>query len=273
MSLRPPLKWAGGKRWLVPELKKIWQKHKHQRLVEPFCGGLAVTLGLRPKLALLNDINPHLINFYKQLQSGFDAQFMSEEYDESIYYSRRDRFNDNIHAGDVNTREMASLFYYMNRSCFNGLCRFNRKGEFNVPFGRYPKVNYLSGDDWQPYQTAFKNWTFQAGDFEKVELLPDDFLYADPPYDVEFTSYAKQDFTWDDQIRLISWLNQHTGPVIISNQATPRIKDLYRDNGYELIELKAPRRISRTGDRTPAPEILAFRNISKIEKQEQLKLF
>jgi DNA adenine methylase len=68
---RPPLKWAGGKRWLVPYLRPLWEKHRHRRLVEPFAGGLAVTLGLRPQSALLNDINPHLINLYQQLRKGF----------------------------------------------------------------------------------------------------------------------------------------------------------------------------------------------------------
>jgi DNA adenine methylase len=129
--LKPPLKWAGGKRWLVPELNRLWQQHQQRRLVEPFCGGLAVTLGLNPTNALLNDINPYLINFYRQLQQGLDATITSEEFDKDIFYGRRDRFNDYILKGQANTREAAVLFYYLNRSCFNGLCRFNRQGLFN----------------------------------------------------------------------------------------------------------------------------------------------
>src|SRR5215831_14363974 len=90
--LRPPLKWAGGKRWQVPHLQPIWESHSDRRLVEPFCGGLAVTLGLMPKRALLNDANPHLINFYRWLQKGLRVELLMEN-DEGLFYQHRDRFN------------------------------------------------------------------------------------------------------------------------------------------------------------------------------------
>ena len=107
----------------------------------------------------------------------------------------------------------------------------------------------------------FANWEFTNGDFDRVPLQQDDFVYADPPYDVEFTAYSKGGFGWDEQVRTAEWLAKHTGPVILSNQATKRIIDLYSSLGYALTPLKAPRRISCTGDRTPAPEILAIRNL------------
>ncbi|MDQ7025652.1 MAG: Dam family site-specific DNA-(adenine-N6)-methyltransferase [Anaerolineae bacterium] len=271
---KPPLKWAGGKRWLVPELKKMWQTHQHRRLVEPFCGGLAVTLGLQPDTALLNDINPHLINFYLHLQQGLDATITSEEFEKDIFYARRDRFNGYILNGQENTRESAVLFYYLNRSCFNGLCRFNRKGLFNVPIGSYKRVKYMVKEEFLAYQSVLSNWHFQTGDFEDVELQSDDFIYADPPYDVDFTSYAQEDFLWDDQKRLIKWLAQHDGPVVLSNQATDRIIKLYKEAGYELMFLDAPRRISSDGDRSPAKEVLALRNIEKpVSDPTQMKLF
>jgi DNA adenine methylase len=272
--LKPPLKWAGGKRWLVPELKKLWQNHTDKRLVEPFCGGLAVTLGLNPEKALLNDINPHLINFYCHLQQGLDALITPEEFDKDIYYARRDRFNDYILKEQANTREAAVLFYYLNRSCFNGLCRFNRQGLFNVPIGSYKRVNYMTKDEFLAYGSVLSDWTFQSGDFESVELQVDDFVYADPPYDVQFTSYAQEDFLWDDQKRLVKWLAKHEGVVVLSNQATDRIVELYKSAGYELLFLDAPRRISSDGNRTPAKEVLAFRNIDKpTQDPQQLKLF
>jgi DNA adenine methylase len=273
-TLIPPLKWAGGKRWLIPVLKKLWYEHSHRRLVEPFCGGLAVALGLNPDKALLNDVNPHLINFYKQLQQGLDATITSEEFDKDIFYGRRDRFNDYVLKGHENTREAAVLFYYLNRSCFNGLCRFNRKGLFNVPFGGYKHVNYMSAAEFLTYQPVLARWQFQAGDFESIELKVDDFIYADPPYDVPFTSYAQEDFLWDDQKRLIRWLAQHEGPVVLSNQATDRVVKLYENTGYELLFLDAPRRISSDGDRTPAKEVLAFRNLEKMPSNPiQLSMF
>lgn len=88
-----------------------------------------------------------------------------------------------------------------------------------------------------------------------------DFVYADPPYDVEFTQYAKQGFSWEEQVRAAEWLARHPGPVVLSNQATKRIVRLYRQLGFRLKFLTAPRMISCTGDRTPAREVLALKNL------------
>jgi DNA adenine methylase len=151
------------------------------------------------------------------------------------------------------------LFYYLNRTGFNGLCRFNRSGEFNVPFGRYARIGYTR--DFSAYRKVFAGWTFTSMDVELVPLEPGDFVYADPPYDVEFTQYAKDGFTWGDQERTAEWLAKHRGPVVLVNQATPRIEELYRQLGYRVRFLDAPRRISCTGDRTPAREIMGTRNL------------
>ncbi len=147
----------------------------------------------------------------------------------------------------------------LNRTCYNGLCRFNRSGEFNVPFGRYKTIPYVN--DFLAYRKVFDQWELTNGDFSELELHESDFIYADPPYDVEFTTYAKGGFTWDDQVRTAEWLTQHSGPVILVNQATPRIKALYRQLGFKLRCFDAPRRISASGDRTPAREVFATRNI------------
>ena len=112
-TLRPPLKWAGGKRWQVPHLQPLWDAHTRRRLVEPFCGGLAVTLGLIPARTLLNDANPHLINFYRWLQKGLRVDLAMEN-DEAVFYQHRDRFNALLTAGKGTSREAAALFYYLN---------------------------------------------------------------------------------------------------------------------------------------------------------------
>src|SRR5216684_4383107 len=91
-GLRPPLKWAGGKRWQVPHLRPLWAAHTHRRLVEPFCGGLAVTLGISPQRALLNDINPHVVNFYSWLKRGLRTSLLMNN-SERQYYAHRERFN------------------------------------------------------------------------------------------------------------------------------------------------------------------------------------
>jgi DNA adenine methylase len=138
------------------------------------------------------------------------------------------------------------------------LCRFNSSGRFNVPFGKYQRIVYR--EDFSTYRRAFATWTFCCGDFEAIELADGDFVYADPPYDVQFTRYAQQDFRWDEQVRLARWLMKHRGPVVISNQATERVLELYAALGFQTRIFKAPRRISCTGDRTPADEVLAIRN-------------
>lgn len=256
--LTPPLKWAGGKRWQVPHLEPIWRPHAHRRLVEPFAGGLAVALGLSPARAILNDINPHLISFYGWLRRGLKVTIPLEN-DEALFYAHRKRFNELLAAGKGSTREAASLFYFLNRTGYNGLCRFNRSGEFNVPFGSYKQITYTR--DFTRYRTVFAEWEFTAEDFEAIPLEKGDFVYADPPYDVDFTHYSQGGFSWEDQVRTAKWLAKHRGPVILVNQATKRVADLYKELGYSVSYLDAPRRISCTGDRTPAREVMATRNL------------
>ncbi len=256
--MRPPLKWAGGKRWQVPFLRPLWEPHSQRRLVEPFCGGLAVALGLAPGQALLNDANPHLIHFYQWLQRGLCVDVPMENH-EAMYYAHRDRFNQLLHEDMAESREAAGLFYYLNRTGYNGLCRFNRAGEFNVPFGRYTRISYTR--DFSAYRAVMADWKFTNADVEAVQLQRSDFVYADPPYDVQFTTYSKGGFSWADEERTAKWLTAHPGPVVLVNQATARVEALYRALGYSVRFLKAPRRISCTGDRTPAREILATRNL------------
>src|SRR5258707_892653 len=258
--LPPPLKWAGGKRWLVPHLLPLRKPFSTRRLIEPFCGGLAVTLGLMPERAVLNDRNPHLIHFYEWLKRGLfirsqktgdwkqemEVRAENTQIDlrmangEKLFYSHRERFNQLLRQGQAESDESAALFYYLNRTGFNGLCRFNSSGEFNVPFGKYKTINYIR--DFSAYSQLFSNWEFMTGDFESVPLQPDDFVYADPPYDVQFTQYSKEAFGWDEQVRAAEWLARHPGPVTLSNQATDRIVTLYKKLAFRLRFLDAPRR-------------------------------
>jgi DNA adenine methylase len=235
-----------------------WEPHRARRLVEPFCGGLAVSLGLGPRKALLNDVNPHLVNFYRWLKRGFTTDLAMKN-DRRHFDRARARFNRLLADNEETGAEAAALFYYLNRTGYNGLCRFNRRGVFNVPFGRYAKITYTT--DFRAYAAAFARWEFRLGDFERLALEPGDFVYADPPYDVEFTSYSKGGFSWQDQVRTAEWLARHDGPVILVNQATDPIRRLYRSLGYRERLLTAPRMINSTGDRTPAVEILATRNL------------
>jgi len=256
--VKPPLKWAGGKRWQLRHLRPLWAPYSRRRLVEPFCGGLAVSLGLMPERALLNDTNPHLVSFYRWLKKGLRIELPMHN-DRTLFYEYRDRFNDLLGGGRADTLEAASLFYYLNRTGYNGLCRFNQQGAFNVPFGRYKRIGYRV--DFTEYRDVLSSWDITNNDVEELALKRDDFVYADPPYDVEFTKYSREGFGWEDQIRTAEWLAAHHGPAVLVNQATERIVMLYRRLGFDLTFVTAPRRINSSGDRTPAREVLATRNL------------
>lgn len=253
--MQPLLKWAGGKRWLLPTIEKIWKAKKYDRIVEPFCGGMAISLGIEPVNALINDSNPYLINLYCWMQRGLviDLKFVNNE---EYYYKCRNLFNNLIKHGDIHTKEAAELFVYLNKLGFNGLCRFNNKGFYNVPFGRHTKINISK--DLTHYSKLMFNWTLSCGDFSRLDINSGDLVYADPPYDVEFTKYSQIDFKWDDQIALAYWLKKLPCDVIASNQATLRVIDLYTNLGFRIEYIDAPRRISCTGDRTAAKEILIY---------------
>lgn len=256
-ELKPMLKWAGGKRYLVPRLYQLWEESGKICLIEPFVGGMAVALGLNPRIALLADINPHLVNFYTYVQGGLEITIEFEN-NEEYYYKSRNLFNDLIRLDCADTEIGAQLFYYLNRTCFNGLCRFNKKGEFNVPYGRYKTINYVR--DFSEYQQTLGKWAIACVDFEGIaHTLKHEFIYCDPPYDTEFNHYNGGGFSWEDQERLAEWVSKQPALVAISNQATPRIIELYTRYGFEIEYIEAPRRIAANGDRTPALEVLAIK--------------
>jgi DNA adenine methylase len=198
------------------------------------------------------------MSFYRWLKWGLTIAIPLEN-DEALYYRHRDRFNALLTAGHHDTAEAAALFYYLNRTGYNGLCRFNKSGEFNVPFGQYQTIHYTR--DFSEYREAFAEWELTNVDIEELPVEPHDFVYADPPYDVEFTQYSRGGFDWQDQVRTAEWLARHRGPVLLSNQATARVVDLYQRLGFELRYLEAPRMISCTGDRSKAREVLAVKNV------------
>ncbi len=276
-TLTPFLKWAGGKTWLAPRLAEIYEPFRNTHTwVEPFCGALGATLGVMPERAILSDTNKHLINLYTQIDAyklqGFTAHNMVDG--SALYWQNSKKIFDLIkrdfnRANDPNSGFVAGsswrakAFYYLNRTCFNGLCRFNRKGEFNVGFGKYknPKLDH----DFSIYQEAFRYWDFYNYDYLKSlsiakEHIRPIFVYADPPYDDGFTSYSGS-FTWDDQVSLATTLAALNCPVVASNKETDRIVDLYGSLGFDIAIIEAPRRISCNGDRTAVREILATKNI------------
>ena len=176
-----------------------------------------------------------------------------------MFYQYRSKFNQLLDEGNEDSAEAAVIFYYLNRTGYNGLCRFNLKGRFNVPFGKHTQINYLCS--FADYEVIFSRWAFMNYDVEDVPVQSDDFIYADPPYDVPFTQYSRGGFKWEHQIRTAEWLAQHKGPVVLTNQATNRIVRLYKKLGFNLNFLSAPRMISCTGNRQTAREVFATKNL------------
>ena len=256
--MKPYLKYAGGKSHLAPLIKLFWEYSESKRLVEPFAGSLAVTLALDPCYALVNDNNEHVMNLHHHVQNWLVIEQKFEN-DESYFYQARRRFNELTKGGKSSSKEAAELYFYMNRNGFNGLSRFNKKGEFNVPFGRYKNVNYQK--EFSSYSISMQDWEIECGDFEQLDIRDNDFLFVDPPYDDAFTQYGKEGFDWGDQERLVNWLNNYNCPIITTNLATYRIIELYCDNGFDVYTYSARRRISANGSRTPVMEMFAIKNI------------
>ncbi len=130
---------------------------------------LAISLGLVPDQALISDINPHSINFYRWLKRGLSIGFKMQN-EETYFYEQRTLFNQLIRDGKADGEQAASLFFYLNRTCYNGLCRFNSKGEFNVPFGRYKKLIYKT--DFSEYVPAFAQWSLRAWTSKRCHSKP-----------------------------------------------------------------------------------------------------
>ena len=255
-KLTPFLKYAGGKTWLAPKLAEMYIPYLNTHIwVEPFCGGLGATLGVMPKRAILSDVNPALINLYKQIGNGLENKG-SFDISEVEYYRTRARFN--------NYQFSAIDFYYLNRIGYRGLCRTNARGEFNTPYGHYKKP--LLDHNFSIYQQAFTGWDFFDFCYSDTLLSLKEFygrqyfIYVDPPYDGGFTGYSGA-FDWTDQVKLALALASLDCPVVASNKATDRIIDLYKGLGFLIEYVEAPRRISCNGNRKPATEMLATKNI------------
>ena len=263
--MKPFLKWAGGKFRVVPKI--IEKLPNGKRLIEPFVGSGAVFINTEFNHYLLSDSNADLINLFLQLQNEGDVfvnyastLFNAENSTEESYYLLRDAFNT---TNDI--RYKSALFVYLNKHCFNGLCRYNSKGGFNVPYGgkrnpTFPIVEMLS------FIEKAKNAIFLHSDFVKVMENAEygDVVYCDPPYvplsdTANFTSYSKGGFSLDEQNKLARMalkLKNRGIPVIISNHNTEYTQKIYKD--AQIHEFDVQRNISCDGaNRNKAKELIA----------------
>ncbi len=253
----PFLKWVGGKRQLIPEIKKLLPEGIRNRLyIEPFVGAGALFFELQPKHAIINDFNIELINVYEVIRDHPEELItaLKEHKNTSEYFyniraiDRQPLFN------HMTVIEKASRTIYLNKTCYNGLYRVNNAGEFNSPFGRYKNPNIVNA----PVIKAVSRFlndndiTIKHGDYEALlsDLPEKSFVYLDPPYhpiseSSNFTGYIQGGWNVDEQIRLrnvCNSLNERGIQFLLSNSATPLIEELYSE--YNMKKVRATRSVN-----------------------------
>jgi DNA adenine methylase len=258
----PFLKWAGGKRQLLqqysPLLPTTWRTY-----FEPFLGGGVVFFRLQPTAAVLSDVNEELINAYAVVRDRVDELITALR----VHRSERDYYY-SVRAWKTETLapvERAARLIFLNRTCFNGLYRVNKRGEFNVPFGRYANPTICDVAGLTATSLALKGTDIRAADFEETleSAREGDFVYLDPPYSPlsvtsSFTAYAVEGFGEEEQRRLASvYKRLDTRGIILmlSNSASEFVRALYTD--FRVIEVTAKRAInSKASGRGPITELV-----------------
>lgn len=273
--VQPFLKWAGGKRQLLPRIREFVPRH-FNIYFEPFVGAGAVLFDLQHSTAAINDANCELINCYKVIKSKPEELIndIGRHKNESNYfYSLRelDRMPLFNALSDV---ERASRIIFLNKTCYNGLFRVNRQGQFNAPFGDYKKTTIVDPAVIRAVSRYLNeaNVAITSEDFA-VALEgagKDDFVYLDPPYDpvsdtASFTGYNLNKFDKEEQITLkdvCDDLTHRRCKILLSNSDTSFIRDLYSDSRiYTIIEVEANRNINSVGtSRGKVNELLIYNN-------------
>jgi len=250
--IKPYLKWAGGKRQLLPEIKKYIPK-KFDTYFEPFVGAGAVLFSLQPKNAFINDSNSRLISTYVAIRDNADElidllQEHKRQNSEEYFYAVRGMDRDVQAFEKLNDVQKAARLIYLNKTCYNGLYRVNAQGLFNAPFGRYKNPAICE----EPVLKAVSNYLssnaihITSGDFANALAAADtsSFVYFDSPYhspdNTNFTGYQAGGFDEDEQIRLQQTFVALTGrgvKCLLSNSATPFILDLYKDFDIKIVEV------------------------------------
>lgn len=250
ITVKPFVKWAGGKSQLLNEIRAKYPK-KIDKYCEPFVGGGAVLLDVlancQPKEVLINDINGELVNTYSQIKNNVDKLIkMLSEMQESfwskndvdrkgMYTSKRDRFNDiKVNGDDKINLEKAALFIFLNKTCFNGLYRVNRKGLFNVPIGSYKNPPICDAENLKNISKLLQNVQIKCGDYSECEDFIDEntFVYIDPPYrpltaTASFTSYSENEFGDKEQIELGKFVDKISakGAKVVVSNSDPKNSD------------------------------------------------
>ena len=267
-NIVPFLKWAGGKRWLISRYGQLFPMD-YKRYIEPFLGGGSVYFHLKPKHALLGDLNEELITAYQSIKG--DWKKVEEllvihqlNHSEDYYYLIRESLpSDPI--------ERTARFIYLNRTCFNGIYRVNQEGKFNVPKGTKDSV-ILDTDNFKAIAELLSTADMRISDFEPLvdEASKDDLVFADPPYTVRhnqngFIKYNEKLFSWEDQVRLANslWRAKKRGAKVLCTNANHQaIRELYEERGFQIRTVSRYSSISANpSKRNQFEEIIISANI------------
>lgn len=269
-SVAPFVKWAGGKRQLIPQIRERMPE-KYNDYYEPFVGGGAVIFDLLPANALINDINKALINTYRIICNESDA-FLKEvnrldndmwEDGKKYYYSIREHYNDKLMRSEYDV-ELAALFVFINKHCFNGLYRVNGKGLFNVPYNNRRRVS-VDEDVIIATSEYLRGVTIIDGDFEQAckNAKKGDFVFIDSPYaplnPTSFESYTKEGFDIESHKRLAKLYDELTARgcyCMLTNHNTELINELYGNKDYKIDVVSVKRMINSDASNRVGEEVI-----------------
>ena len=277
------MKWAGGKTQIIDDLLAL-APSRIDTYYEPFVGGaalffrLAADPGRRPRRAVLNDLNRELIAAFRAVRDdverlierldGLQRAYLTLDGDarEARFYEVREEYRALVAAEGAPDIEVAAHLIFLNKTCFNGLYRVNRRGQFNVPHGRYARPTICDADGLHAASAALASAELLSVDFEEAcaDAGPGDFVYFDPPFyplsvSSSFTAYTGSNFGPDDQLRLkfrVDALREAGTPVLLSNSPHPWVVGLYEGSRYAMARIPARRAINaRGGGRGPIDEL------------------
>lgn len=269
-SVAPFVKWAGGKRQLIPQIRERMPE-KYNDYYEPFVGGGAVIFDLLPANALINDINKALINTYRTICNEPDA-FLKEvnrldndmwEDGKKYYYSIREHYNDKLMRSEYDV-ELAALFVFINKHCFNGLYRVNGKGLFNVPYNNSRRGS-VDEDVIIATSEYLRGVTIIDGDFEQAckNAKKGDFVFIDSPYALlnptSFESYTKEGFDIESHKRLAKLYDELTARgcyCMLTNHNTELINELYGNKDYKIDVVSVKRMINSDASNRVGEEVI-----------------
>jgi len=266
----PFVKWAGGKRQLLSQIQERMPEN-YNHYFEPFVGGGAVFFLTQPSKALINDINKALINTYQRICDS-PKEFLSEvnkidsemwEDGKQYYYTIREHYNDKLMKSEYDV-ELAALFVFLNKHCFNGLYRVNGKGLFNVPYNNSRRVS-VNGDSIIEISKYLQGITIIDGDFEDAcrDARKGDFVFLDSPYaplnPTSFESYTKEGFDIESHKRLAKLYDELTTRgcyCMLTNHNTDLINELYGNKGYKIDVVSVRRMINSDASNRVGEEVI-----------------